>query len=72
LVFGTIGLTEFLGRLSWKYFKGSVGFPFTLTIIGILLILLGMFFQKNKKKIDAYIKNSFPEFILKLRPQKDL
>jgi hypothetical protein len=71
LVFGAMGLTEFLGRLSWEFFKDSALFPLALTIIGILLIVLGMFFQKNKKKIDEYIKNNFPEYILKLRPQKD-
>jgi hypothetical protein len=71
LVFGTIGLTEFLGRLSWKFFKDSALFPFALTIIGILLIAAGMVFQKNKKKVDEFIKNNFPEYLLKLRPQKD-
>jgi hypothetical protein len=68
LVFGTIGLTEFLGRLSWKYFEGSAFFPLALTIIGVLLILLGIFFQRNKEKIDEYIKKNVPEYILKLRP----
>jgi hypothetical protein len=72
LVFGAIGLTEFLGRLSWKFFKGSAFFPVALTITGVLLIAAGMFFQKNKKKIDEYIQNKLPEYILKLRPQKDL
>jgi uncharacterized membrane-anchored protein len=70
LVFGTIGLTEFLGRLSWKFFEDSALFPVALTVIGVLLIAVGMFFQKNKKKIDAYINNKLPEFVLKLRPQK--
>jgi hypothetical protein len=70
LVFGTIGLTEFLGRLSWKFFRGSALFPAALTVIGVLLIAAGMFFQKNKKKIDGYFNNKLPELILKLRPQK--
>jgi hypothetical protein len=72
LVFGTIGLTEFLGRLSWEFFKGSAFFPIALTIIGILLIASGMFFQKNKKKIDENIVNKLPSFILNLRPKKDV
>jgi hypothetical protein len=72
LVFGAIGLIEFLGRLSWEFFEGSSLFPVALTIIGVLLIVAGMFFQKNKKKIDEYIKNKLPEYILKLRPQKNM
>jgi hypothetical protein len=72
LVFGTIGLIEFLSRLSWKFFKGSVFFPFALTIIGILLILSGIFFQKNRKKIEENFINKLPVFILNLRPKRNL
>ena len=50
LVFGVIGVTEFLNRLSWKFFKGSVFFPFALTLIGAFLIILGIFLQKNKNQ----------------------
>jgi len=72
LVFGTIGLTEFLSRLSWKYFENSVFFPFALTIIGILLILSGIYFQKNRKKIEENIVNKLPLFILNLRPKRNI
>jgi hypothetical protein len=72
LVFGTIGLIEFLSRLSWKFLKGSVFFPFALTIIGVSLILLGIFFQKNRKKIEENIINKLPEFIIKLRPKRNI
>ncbi|MDR2518043.1 MAG: hypothetical protein LBD13_01330 [Spirochaetaceae bacterium] len=71
LVFGAIGLTEFLGRLSWEFFSGSALFPLALTAIGVLLIAAGMFFQKNKKKIDEYIRNKLPACALKLRPRKN-
>jgi hypothetical protein len=72
LIFGTIGLTEFLSRLSWKFFKSSIFFPFALTIIGILLILLGIYFQKNRKKIEESFINKLPLFILNLRPKRNL
>jgi len=72
LVFGVIGLTEFLGRLSWEFFEGSVFFPFALTIIGALLILSGIYFQKNRKKIDENIVNKLPLFILNLRPKRNI
>ncbi|MDR2760075.1 MAG: hypothetical protein LBB78_11930 [Spirochaetaceae bacterium] len=71
LVFGTIGLTEFMSRLSWEFFEDSAFFPVALTVIGVLLIVSGIFLQKNKKKIDEYITNRFPDFILKLRPKND-
>ena len=72
LVFGAIGLVEFLGRLSWKYFEGSVFFPFALTLIGLLLIFLGIVLQKNRKKIEENITNKLPEFIINLRPKRNL
>jgi hypothetical protein len=72
LVFGTIGLTEFLGRLSWKLFEGSVFFPFALTIIGVLLILSGIFFQKNRKNIEKNILSKVPVKLLDLRPKRCL
>jgi hypothetical protein len=72
LVFGTIGLIEFLSRLSWKFFKGSVFFPFALTIIGISLIVMGIFFQKNRKKIEEKILKKLPQYILNLRPKRNI
>jgi hypothetical protein len=72
LVLGTIGLTQFLSRLSWDFFKDSVFFPFALTLIGVLLILSGIFLQKNRKKIEEKLVNKLPEFIIDLRPKRNL
>jgi hypothetical protein len=72
IVFGTIGLMEFLSRLSWEFFKGSVFFPFALTIIGVLLIVSGIFFQKNKKNIEENFINKLPVFVLNLRPKRNI
>jgi hypothetical protein len=72
MVFGTIGLIWFLGRLSWEFFEGSVFFPFALTITGVLLIISGIFFQKNRKNIEEYITNKLPMFILNLRPKRNV
>ena len=72
LVFGTIGLIQFLGRLSWVFFLDSVGFPFALTIIGIFLILMGIYFQKNREKIQKNIVNKLPKYILDLRPKRNI
>jgi hypothetical protein len=71
LVFGTIGLTQFLSRLSWTFFQGSIFFPFALTIIGLLLILLGIYFQKNRKNIQENMIDKLPLFVLNLRPKRN-
>jgi uncharacterized membrane protein YjjP (DUF1212 family) len=72
IVFGIIGVMEFLSRLSWEFFEGSVFFPFALTIIGVLLILSGIFFQKNRKSIEENFINKLPIFILNLRPKRNI
>jgi len=70
LVFGAIGLIQFLSRLSWEFFRGSVFFPFSITLIGLLLISLGIFFQKNRNYINENVIKKLPKFILDLRPKK--
>ena len=70
LVFGTIGVMEFLSRLSYKYFKGSPMFPFTLTIIGVGLIIIGISYQKNKSTVDKRIKMIIPDFFFRLKPKR--
>jgi hypothetical protein len=72
LVFATIGFVQFLGRLSWEFYKNSVSFPFVLTIIGLMLIFSGVFFQKNRGKIEKYFLSKLPTFILNLRPKRNL
>ncbi|MDA3901118.1 MAG: DUF2157 domain-containing protein [Spirochaetes bacterium] len=70
LVFGTIGVMEFLSRLSYKYFKDSPMFPFTLTLIGVGLIVLGIVYQKNKSSIEDRIRMMIPKFIFRLKPKR--
>jgi hypothetical protein len=70
LVFGSIGIIEFLGRLSYKYFKGFFLFPFSLTVIGVILIICGVYYQKHKVKINGFIENRVPKWILNIRPEK--
>ncbi|MDR2941972.1 MAG: hypothetical protein LBV17_05235 [Treponema sp.] len=72
LVFGAIGLAEFLSRLSWEFFYDSKLFPFSLTIIGVFLILLGIFFQKNRNNIEENVIRKLPSFILDLRPKRNI
>ncbi len=55
MVFGVIGLVEFLSRLSFELFKDSMLFPFALTVIGILSIALGIVYQKNRQRIETTV-----------------
>ena len=68
IVFGMIGITEFLMRISYIWFKDSPVFPFLLTIIGMFLIFSGIVYQKNRIKIDSAIVKRIPKSIRWLRP----
>lgn len=56
LTFGSIGLFWFIGDISYKYFYSSLGFTFTLTIVGLIIIAIGIFFQKYKYDIFTFLK----------------
>jgi hypothetical protein len=70
LVFGSIGIIQLLSRLSWEFFRHSVFFPFVLTAIGVTLIIAGLFFQKNRKRIDENVIKKLPQVLLNLRPAR--
>ena len=69
-IFGVIGVLGYLGHLSWEIFKDSHIFPVILALLGIFIIVLGLKYQKNKQRIEAFIEVYFPKFLLKWRPEE--
>jgi hypothetical protein len=67
-VFGTIGIIEFLGRLSYKYFRGQLLFPLSLTLIGFVLMICGIYYQKHRRGINKFIEGRIPKAVLGIRP----
>jgi hypothetical protein len=70
-VFGSIGILGYLGYLSYELFKDSLFFPFVLTFLGVLLILLGRKYQANRGRFEVLIQ-SLPGSIQRLRPTERL
>ena len=70
MVFGVIGIGEFLSRISYELFKDSKLFPFALTLIGLLIIASGIMYQKKRHSIENVMNKLIPEGIKKLRPVK--
>jgi len=70
LVFGTMGLAFFLGKLAYDFFRRSAMFPVFLTLIGVCFIALGIFFQKNRKKLEQGILEKLPKGLRDLRPAR--
>ncbi len=68
LVFGALGVFGYLGHLSYEVFKDSMMFPFALSVLGLLIIYLGIKYQRNREAIEAAILNFLPDGLKNLRP----
>jgi hypothetical protein len=60
VVFGAIGCTVYLGHLANVVFKDSWLFPIALTAIGLIIIYLGVLWQKNEKNITQKVRSILP------------
>ncbi len=68
IVFGAMGVFGYLGYLSYRVFQNSLLFPFALTLLGILIIYLGVQYQRNRGDIEAFLLDRIPERIKRLLP----
>lgn len=60
VVFGAIGSCLYLGHLAWEVFEDSWLFPITLTAIGLLIIFLGVLWQKHEKALADKARSLLP------------
>lgn len=51
MVFGAIGIYIYFSHLAYDLFKNSPFFPIALALLGLLMILGTVYFQKNKEKL---------------------
>ncbi len=70
VVFGAIGCCGYLGYLSFSVFKDSWLFPITLTAIGLLIVYLGIIWQKNETAITEKARKFLPSQIKELLESK--
>ena len=70
LVFGGLGVLFTLGDLSHDIFKDSIGFPFSLTAIGLITIGIGIWWQKNEPAIQARVSQIMPRALIALREHR--
>jgi len=61
MVFGALGVVNYLAFLAWEVFRDSLIFPFLLTVIGLAIIWLGIEYRKHQDKIEARLLSSLPE-----------
>jgi len=66
IVFGSVGVMGYIGHLAYRVFEHSLLFPFVLTLIGILVIYLGVLYRRNSKAIDNFARSQLPESVQQL------
>jgi hypothetical protein len=66
-VLGALGVAGYLGYLSHRVFQNSMMFPFVLTLIGLGVVWLGVWWQRNEEAINARFARFVPEG---LRPRQ--
>jgi hypothetical protein len=70
IVFGSFGVMGYIGHLAYRVFEHSLLFPFILTLIGILVIYLGVLYQRNGTVIDGFVRSQLPESMEQLVPPR--
>jgi hypothetical protein len=59
-VFGGIGAAGYLGHLAYDVFKDSMMFPFVLTVMGLVVICLGIVWQRHEEAISNRLRGLLP------------
>ena len=70
VVFGGLGSSFYLGHLASSIFKDSWLFPISLTAIGLLIIYLGILWQKHEKTLTQSVQQKLPTALRELLEAK--
>ncbi|MCT7982282.1 hypothetical protein NG796_03135 [Laspinema sp. A4] len=70
IVFGTLGISYLLYDLSYRTFQGSLLFPLTLMVLGLLVIYAGIQYQRNEAAIARLIVGNLPRTIRDILPRQ--
>ena len=71
LVFGGLGVLIMLGNLSRTIFRDSIGFPFSLTVLGLLTIGIGIWWQRNERTRQKRVARVLPPALVELRERPE-
>ena len=59
-VLGGFGVAWYLGYLAYRVFENSLLFPFALTLLGLAMVALGIWWQRNEPAIHARLASWLP------------
>lgn len=70
LFFGVLGVMFYIISLFNSYFQDSLSFPIFLSVIGLLVLFLGIFYHKNHLRFEAWLRGFIPESLRKWLPKE--
>ena len=70
VVFGALGCSGYIGHLAFDIFQDSWLFPITLTVLGLLVIYLGILWQKHEQGITDKARKILPVALRELLESK--
>ena len=59
-VLGALGVAGYLGYLSHRVFEDSLMFPFVLTLLGLGVVALGIWWQRHEVQINQRLRAWVP------------
>jgi hypothetical protein len=65
-ILGALGVAGYLGYLSHRVFQNSLLFPFALTLLGLAVVALGIWWQRHERAIEQRLSGWLP---VGLRPR---
>lgn len=61
LIVGVIGFITYLSSVFFRYFADTAWFPIALSLLGLLVIAVGLYVHKNREKINSWMMGLLPE-----------
>lgn len=68
-VFGTLGVAFYLGHLASEVFRDTLAFTFALTVLGLVIIWVGLVVHRNQAAIADWFDAVLPDALKALRPR---
>lgn len=68
MVVGALGSFFYLSHLAYEVFENSFLFAFVLSLLGLLIIYLGILYQRNRESIEKKVKSAIPGWVKRLLP----
>lgn len=67
-IFGIIGVMLYIGHLAYKVFEDSLLFPFVLSLVGLGMVVLGIYYVRHRATIEAKLAEWLPQPLSAIRP----